>query len=220
MPNLKTESNNVSDVVKYEADQNFSREAAMLANGAGDLKIGTVLGKITTGTIGAAVAGANTGDGVPTAATGGSKTEVGTYTLTCITAAANLATFEIKTPGGLRLAGDLTTDVAYVSDHLNMTIPDGAADFVVGDSFAYSVSGSGEYVKADPTLVNGAQKAAAVLIKDDDATAAAVKTVILKRDAIVNRNNLVWDASINTPAERQTAVDELEAVGIVARTGS
>lgn len=218
---IKIEGNHISDVVKFEQDSNYSREEATLASGAGNLKIGTVLGKITTDIIGTVTPdGGNTGNGIAGTATAGLKTEVGIYTLTCVATATNAGTFEIATPEGKQLAADLTVAAAYVSEHINLTIADGSTDFSVGDIFTVAISGSGKYVAANPTLVNGAAKAAAVLINDDDATAADVDTLILKRQAVINRNNLIWDASINTAGERQTAVDELEAIGIVAREGA
>ena len=51
---------------------------------------GAALGKLTKDTVGAVTAdGGNTGNGAPGAATLGADAEVGTYTLTCVEAAAN-----------------------------------------------------------------------------------------------------------------------------------
>ena len=44
------EPGNITDVVKYEAfNRSYSREAITVAAGAGDLKIGSVLGKLNAG---------------------------------------------------------------------------------------------------------------------------------------------------------------------------
>jgi len=44
------EPGNISDVIKYEAfNRSYSREAVTIAAGAGDLKIGSVLGKLNAG---------------------------------------------------------------------------------------------------------------------------------------------------------------------------
>lgn len=218
---LVTEKNYIGDLVKWEEDAQYSREQITVASGAGVVALGTVLGKLTASTVGAVTAdGGNTGNGVAGAATLGALAEIGTYTLTCITAATNAGVFEIKTPSGEQLADDLTVAVAYTSDHINLTIADGATDFAVGDKFTVAVSGSGKYVAANPTLVNGAQKAAAILLTEVDATSADATGVALVREAVVNRNQLTYDASINTAGERQTAVDELAAVGIIAREGA
>lgn len=217
MPDLKTENKKIGNLVLSEEPRNFSRTAAILLLGAGVLALGTVLGKRTKSTVGTVTpGGGDTGDGVPGAATLGADAQVGTYILRCIAAAANAGDFAIETPSGQRLAQDLTVAVAYVSDHLNLTIADGGADFIVGDSFTVVISGDDKYVPADPTLVNGAQVAAAILLEEADTT-ADIEALLLNRDAIVNRNELVWDASINTLAERDQAVAELETLGILAR---
>ena len=44
-----SEGKSLGDLVRYEAENRYSREEMTLASGAGDLKIGTVLGKITVG---------------------------------------------------------------------------------------------------------------------------------------------------------------------------
>ena len=47
---IAREPGNISDVVKYEApNRSYSREAITVAAGAGDLKIGSVLGKLKAG---------------------------------------------------------------------------------------------------------------------------------------------------------------------------
>lgn len=124
----KTEGNYISDVVKYEADNHYSRDLITVASGAGVLKIGTVLGKVTA---------------------------------------------------------------------------------------------SGKYEAADPVAATGEEVAVAVLLEDVDATSADVTEVVaLVRHAVVNRNNLVWGATIDDSTKRATAVGELEAVGILAREGA
>lgn len=46
-PTSQTRNRTFSDVVKKEIDPDFSRDAIVIASGAGILKLGTVLGKIT-----------------------------------------------------------------------------------------------------------------------------------------------------------------------------
>lgn len=82
------------------------------------------------------VAGTNTGNGAVTALTLGAKAKPGIYSLTCVAAAANGGTFSVSDPEGFRLS-DARVAVAYVSAQINFIITDGAADFIVGDSFTY-----------------------------------------------------------------------------------
>jgi len=111
---------------------------------------------ITTPTTGTK-AGGNTGSGTMTEVTAATVTWQanvlpGTYTLTCTSAAADRGTFSVVGPGGhVQVPATATVGNAYVGDHINFTLNDGAADFVVGDSFTvlatvgggrFSVSGS------------------------------------------------------------------------------
>lgn len=118
------EPNYVGDLLKYEAESDYSREVVTIASGAGDLKLGTVLGRLTA---------------------------------------------------------------------------------------------NGEYTPATAGGSNGAQTAIAVLLQDVDASAAAAEAVVLRRHATVSAGALIFDASINTAADRAAAKAQLDAVGIVAR---
>lgn len=106
-------------------------------------------GTATAGT--ATPGGGDTGDGTPSAVTTGTKTLEGTYTLLCIAAAANAGTFSVTDPNGDALE-DLTVAVAYLNNHLGLTIADGAADFIVGDSFTIlmTIADGGLFKLADP----------------------------------------------------------------------
>lgn len=105
---------------------------------------------------GKVVAGTNTGNGTIGTLTFGAKAKAGIYTLTCVTAAANGGTFSVVDPDGYRLA-DAKVGVAYASSHLGFTIADGAADFIVGDSFTirhgegYEVTTAGTSHSSAPT---------------------------------------------------------------------
>jgi len=147
-----------------------------LVSGAGSLPRGTLLGKITVG----AASGAKqsgTGDGTIGAVTTGTKTKVGTYVLTCIAAAANAGTFQVVDPDGIVLP-QLTVAVAYTGDHINLTVADGAADWVVGDIIHVTVAaGSGKYKKSLLAATDGSNVPVCILSEDGDATAADVTTL-------------------------------------------
>lgn len=83
MPEI-TELNNLSDVLKWEQEKLYSREALTITSGE-DLALGEVIGRKlvvvpTTGT----ADGGNAGNGTMTGVAGGSLTTVGSYALTCI----------------------------------------------------------------------------------------------------------------------------------------
>lgn len=102
-------------------------------------------GDTTQGLISASAAapvagGGNTGNGTVTGVTvsnGYTKTE--TITLTCVTAVANGGVFHVSgsISGSLGLA---TVGSAFNSPVINLTINDGATDFVVGDSFTIATT--------------------------------------------------------------------------------
>jgi len=223
MPVL-SEANTLGDVLKYEAPNLYSREAVTVLGGAGAdrvLAVGAVIGRRTRSTVTVTADPGNTGDGVATLATPalGATAEVGTYTLTCIAAAANAGTFEVLTPRGYRLP-DLTVGQAYAGDHINLAIADGATDFVVGDRFTVAVSGDEKVVALDPAAVDGTQEAygiiAAGVTAPDGVDAQGVAIV---REAIVADHALIWPAGV-TSAEKAEATARLAARGILVRPGT
>ena len=220
MPVL-SEANNLGDVLKHEAPQLFSREEITVLAGSGSdrsLAIGEVIGKRTRSDAVVTPDGGNTGDGAAGAVTLGANAEAGTYTLTCTVASANAGTFQVKTPKDYLLP-DLTVATAYSGDHLNLTIADGAADFIVGDSFTIAVSGDNKVVALDPAAVDGSADpvgiCAAAITAPDGADAKGLSIV---RDAILADHAVVWPDGITTQ-QKNDATQALEARGILIRKG-
>jgi hypothetical protein len=73
----------------------------------------------------------------------------------------------------------------------------------------------GEYTPIDFAGTGVAKKAAAVLAINVDESTTAQKVVLIKRGAVVAKNELVWPAGA-TDDQIKTALAELEALGIVA----
>lgn len=80
------------------------------------------------------------------------------------------------------------------------------------------VSASGKFKPLAPGASDGTQIAAAVILQYADATAADHAVVNLKRRAQVVLQELVWPAGI-TDAQKKGALDQLAALGIIARMG-
>lgn len=95
--------------------------------------------------------GGDTGDGAPGLAVPAANVKEGTYTLSCVEAAANAGRFTVTDPDGEALE-DLTVAVAYSNTHFALTIADGAADFIVGDSFTIvmTIAHGGLFTLTDP----------------------------------------------------------------------
>jgi hypothetical protein len=74
----------------------------------------------------------------------------------------------------------------------------------------------GKYQALDPAGNGTAKKAAAVLAERVDATAGDQPGVVIARGAVLAMGHLVWLTGI-TPAQQAAALDELNALGIVAR---
>jgi hypothetical protein len=75
---------------------------------------------------------------------------------------------------------------------------------------------AGKYQTLDLAGTGPAQKAAAVLAEHTDATAADQPGIVIARGAVLALDQLVWPPGI-TEAQKTTALDELNALGIVAR---
>lgn len=181
-------------------------KSVTLLAGQGVLTRGAVLGLITKA-IGNPDAGANTGDGTVTGVSLASKSKLGTYTLECITAAANGGTFKVVDPDGVNLDEKAQVGGAYAGP-INFTINDGATDFTVGDKFTIVVSeGSKKGKVVDSTNVDGSQGADCILTDDIDTTVGDVVTTAY-RSGLFNRQALFFGGT-DTAADHKTRLREL-----------
>lgn len=149
MPGLLDQALGISltDIVFSERDNYESRDTITVLAGQTVSK-GSVIGQITIGTVpitGTAGVG-NTGDGTCMGVTGGAKTKVGTYTLTCIQAIPNGGVFTVQDPDGYALP-NIIVGTAYVNNQINLTINDGGADYGVNDTFTIPVPAGGNQVR-------------------------------------------------------------------------
>jgi hypothetical protein len=212
MPVFATEGRHAGEYIVWEPNANYCREKGRLAAG-NNLEPGAVLGKITDAATATADAG-NTGDGVISAVTIGPDAINGTYTLTCTAVASNAGTFSVTDPNGGSLP-NLTVAVAYVGSHINLTVADGADDWVLGDEITIDVI-LGEYAALAPLASNGSQTAATVLFDRVDATSVEKDCVVTARMTTVNLGELVWPSGI-TEVQKRTAINQLKTAGIVPR---
>ncbi|WP_295581412.1 head decoration protein [uncultured Lamprocystis sp.] len=139
-----------------EADNTLSREAVVIAAGAGSLTPGSVLGRITKRQAAApipAVAG-GTGNGTMSLLTFGPDVQVGSYVIQCTAAVAHGGVFSVTAPDGTALPsfsmGTTTGGSArYTSSHLSFTLTDNT-DFITANSFTVVVTAGGT-----PVVVGG-----------------------------------------------------------------
>ena len=212
-----TQGNTLQDILKWEEDNLYSREAVTIASGQ-DLSMGAVVGKIELGTCpSTGTAGSNTGGGTCTGVTAGSKAKVGIYTLKCIIAQAAAGVFTVADPDGYALPNAVVGH-AYTDAQINFILNDGSPDFAYGDSFTITIAaGSGYVTELDPDEVDGSQNAYGFVTADFDASDGAISGVVIARNAIIVTTDLVWPAGISA-GEKTTALAQMAAKGIIAAT--
>ena len=211
-----TEDQRPFEALLYEEDI-LAREAITIISGAGVVKAGTVLGKITTGTTASAAAFAgNTGNGTVGTITVGAGAINGVYKLVIIEPATDAGKFQVEDPTG-KIIGTGTVAVAFSKSGLAFTLADGSADFIAGDGFDITVaSGSGKYTPYDDALTNGAQTAVAVNMYEVDATSADVSVTGIVRLAAMKRDALQWHVDVDATAKTKAYADLL-AVNIICK---
>jgi NAD(P)H-nitrite reductase large subunit len=89
---------------------------------------------------------------------------------------------------------------------------------VVTGTVLGKLTNGGKFKPLAPDATDGTQIAAAIILQHADATAVDQEVVNLKRRAQVVSQNLVWPGAI-TAAQKQAALDQLAALGIIARMG-
>jgi len=174
-----TEPNYLSDFLKKEADNLFSREKVIVKSGQ-NLDIGDVIGKILRG-VGAApipsVVG--TGNGTMTNLKAGPDVQFGSYVIKCTSAVANGGVFSVTAPDGTVLPSLTLTPGAggntnYKSTHMEFTITDGSTDFAVDDTFTVVVTEGG--TPAVVGIGNGTMSAVSMGAKTQKGTYQVVCT--------------------------------------------
>jgi hypothetical protein len=80
------------------------------------------------------------------------------------------------------------------------------------------VTVTGKVKAIDPAASDGSQIAAGVLLQGSDATAFDVRSVMVARHALVSDQALVFPVGL-TAGEKNTALHQLKAAGIVPRQG-
>ena len=222
---VQVQAFNQGDWLKWEhVDHRFSRDAVVLAAGQSNILTGTVLGQKSAGAdlIEVVPGGRNTGHG---ALTMDPTTPLlagvlpGVYTATCTAAAVGGGTFTVTDPKG-NVLGTVAVGATFATQ-VKFVIADGAPDFLVGDQFSIEVGpiSPATVVALNLGASDGSQNAAGILLFTTDATAGAVKTTMIAREAVLSSYGLTWPAGI-TQAQQDAAVAQLGAKGIQVRQGA
>lgn len=213
-----TEPNVISDVILDEEADLSSRESVTVLSGQ-NLAIGTVLGKAKIGAVSETHAG-NTGNGAMTldATTPAlAHAQAGVYSVKCIAAATNGGNFEVFDPNGNSL-GEVAVAGTF-ANQIKFVIADGAADFIVGDTFLITVAaGTGKVKILTPAALDGTQAAHGIITSAVDASAADVAAAAIVREATAKDTGLVWPGGISA-ADKTAALAALEAKFIIVRKG-
>lgn len=212
---VKTETLHAGNFIESEANGTQSRERVTVLSGQ-VLLAGAVLGAVLAGGAGNAVAFAgNSGNGAMGAITVGAAAKVGDYKLIIIEPAANAGVFQVEGPDGV-IVGRGNVAALFNLGGLSFTLADGAADFIAGDGFTITVTGTTKYKKYDNAAVDGSQVAAGVLWDDVDATGADKPGVAIVRNAEVKAAALVWDSG-QSAGDKTAGIADLAKLNIIAR---
>lgn len=159
-----------------------------------------------------------TGNGTISGLSLGPDAKPGLYRVECIAAVLNGGNFKMVGPDGNQIADGFIVAGAggtlVLSDQrqLNLTITDGATDFVVGDAFNVAVfnkgeRGKGKIVAYAPGTSDGRHRVAGVLAAAVDASASDLPGLMISRQAIVEDDSLGWGTL--SAAEKQAARSEM-----------
>lgn len=229
MASIAAEGNRYSNVIADEiwSDKAYCRDAVTVYEAAEtSYAMGTVLGKtLTSGSATSAAASGNTGNGTMGSITVSGNAMVGQYTLRITKAATNAGEFSVRDPLG-NLVGIGNVAVAFSAGGLAFTLADGSTDFAVGDIFYIAVAGTVKYKVCKATATDGSDKFAGIYVggntaatrwKDSTIAATTDTTVVafVRGTALVKKEGLVFDASINTDAEKAAIYAQMEAKGIL-----
>lgn len=225
---IATESQRLGAVLKYEFEREmgFCRKAVTAyESGAKTYTPGTVLGKtLVSGSAAAVAGGANTGNGTMGSITVSAHAKIGQYTLRITVASSNAGAFELLNSSG-SVIGTGNVASAFVGNGLAFTLADGSADFIVGDTFTITVTGTEKYKILENTASDGSAAFAGIYIGAsnglgiDTSVAATTDTTVLileRGPAMVAKEGLTLGASINTAAEKAALYAQMAAVGIIA----
>ena len=174
--------------------------------GAGTYKRGAVLGQQTAYPITAAAGSTNTGNGSIGVLSTNQASQLGTYTLTAISA----TEFALVNPLGITV-GDATVGTAFAGE-IGFTLTAGATAFVAGDSFTLTVSDAvGVFVLCVKTATDGSASPVAILADDVTATSSVTAGAYVAGE--FSAASLTYDSGWN-PA---LLFAGLRAVGIHAK---
>lgn len=222
MESLKNTAFPVLSDVLVQDQPMLSREAVTVLAGDGaerQLKIGTVIGKISLGDITlanpAAIDTNSAGNGTFGAITGDAGMKAGDWVLEF-----NDAThFVVHDPDGVEV-GHGVAGTAYDGEGPNFTFTAGGTPQVAGDLFSINVSyadGSGKVVALDPAAVDGSQNAWGVMISNTTALDGEdADGVAVRRAAVLVAAGLIWPAGI-TDDQKAAAIAKMDANQIVLR---
>jgi hypothetical protein len=118
---------------------------------------------------------------------------------------------EAKRPGQVVLS-----EANFHRSRDNIVIASGSGVIQPGHVLG-KITASGKFAPHNPGVATGVENAAAVALYGCDATSADQKISAIVRDAEVKTDELVWDASVDLPAEKDAAYVELRALGIIPR---
>jgi len=171
-------------------DKKIVSTTVLLAGGS-PLVRGTVLGQMSSGAVGSAVAGgSNVGDGIISAISKGTNYQVGQYTIEFTGATA----YNVVNPDG-EVIGSATEAGAFTSPEINFTFTADTHAMAAGDSFTIAIAGgTGPYKESVVSAGDGSQTPSAILADNADPSSGDVRAGVYLAGEF-NINALIYDTS-------------------------
>ena len=211
----QTEGRYAGEFLLYE-EPLMSRDVLTIPSGTAAFGAGMVLGEtlISGSAVATAFATNTSGGGAMGTITVGAAAKVGTYTLVIVEPGSNAGTFVLTDPEGL-IVGRGAVASAFDAGGLAFTLAD-STDYVAGDGFHITVSGTVKYLPYDDALTSGANVARAIALYDCDASAAEATVTGIVRLAAVKTAALQWHADADATA-KTAAYTALALKNIIVR---
>jgi hypothetical protein len=214
----------LGDLLAYELDQNYCREAGVLRNGVGLLAGFSVLGMQTLGTLAGAIAALGTNTGNPTfgAVTVAAGSQVGEYDMVMEDATHFIVLAPAPDPNttGAEI-GHGVFGSAFSAGGVGFTGTAGGTACVAGDSFKITVTaaaGDGKLGPINFSATDGSQNAMGISTGSADSASGDAPIYYLARGPmIVRAEELIWPGGATTN-QIAAATAQLALLGIVVRT--
>jgi hypothetical protein len=200
-----TRPRTLGDLVAFELDNHYNREAGTLRSGVGLIQPRTVLGMQTLGTLSGAIAALGTNTGAPTfsSVTVAAGTPLGEYDVMMEDATHFTVFYPPSDDAAAAELGKGVFGTAFTLGGLGVTITAGTPACIASDAFKITVSaaaGDGKLAAVNASATDGTQNAVGIAAANADSASGDAPIAYLARGPmIVRAEELLWPSGATTP---------------------